>query len=122
MTTDIQELAIHASIEGNMADTRSNHAWTFESAPVPTRFVRKQAKGKVGVVHAMCGKESFLSAEPPKIADLDDSVWSFMGATNHSNSELMFYTAHRKYVAQEIATEASNTSFGEDWDLLKTLM
>ena len=116
MSTTAQECL--SSVEIFEADSRSSHAWSCESVPAPTRFVRKQAKGKVDpVIQARCEKDMFLFQQP-NIVELDESVCSFMSATNSRSNDLKYYSAHRQFVAQEIADEVSTTSEIEDWEPL----
>ena len=89
----------HCTLE--QTDARANRLWIFDSAPAPIRFLRKQTK------RTLSPEDAFLASKQPTIADLQEDIWAFQSSTCSHESTLKFYTAHRQYIAREIASSSN---------------
>ena len=111
-----------ASADTNLTHVGSNQIKDLESAPAPTRFVRKQVKGKAAEHH----KNAFLAAKhSATLIGLEDDIWAFDSGTNQRDVDQKYYVAHRQYVAQEIASSIISPAMDarhENWGRLRDIV
>ena len=97
---------------------------TPEQAPAPSRFVRSRSRQSCGkpdsTVHATLGHVA-ISHFQSATYSVGDDLWSFESNAHPKKAHAVFYTAHRKHVAMELALSGASSDREHDsqaWDQL----
>jgi hypothetical protein len=109
----------HSTVEAEMDAGRSNHAWSTDCVPAPTPFVKRSPQNKVAsICGARSNNDEFISASQPTTAALGNDMWSFMAAASYKRNDVKYYAAHRRHIAEEVASCVAKGCKNEskDWD------